>query len=115
MQTVVSNCPIEAAMRLLSGRWPTLLVYYLKNGPKRFSDLQRDNPAISHRILAHELKKLERAGVVLRTARPGFPLRVDYELTVAGRRLVPLTDALGEWWTRLRIEEKNRASPPVSA
>jgi DNA-binding HxlR family transcriptional regulator len=98
MQTVVSRCPIEEVMRVLSGRWPTLLLYYLKDGVKRFSDLQRDNPTISHRILRLELRKLEEAGIVSRTAHPGYPLRVDYELTDAGRRLVPLIDALGDWW-----------------
>lgn len=102
MQTVVSNCPIEEVMRVLSGRWPTLLLYYLKDGTKRFSDLQRDNPTISHRMLSLELRKLEDAGIVARTAHDGYPLRVDYDLTDAGRRLVPLVDALGEWWERER-------------
>ena len=36
MKDVVSRCPIEEVMRLLSGRWPTLLLYYLKDGTKRF-------------------------------------------------------------------------------
>ena len=98
MKNVVSRCPIEAAMRLLSGRWPTLLLYYLKDGAKRFSDLRRDNPTISHRMLTLELRKLEEAGVVRRTAYPGYPLRVDYDLTAVGLRLVPLIDALGDWW-----------------
>jgi DNA-binding HxlR family transcriptional regulator len=98
MQTVVSRCPIEEVMRVLSGRWPTLLLYYLKDGVKRFSDLQRDNPTISHRMLTLELRKLEVAGIVTRTAHEGYPLRVEYALTEAGRRLVPLVDALGEWW-----------------
>ena len=98
MKDVVSRCPIEEAMRLLSGRWPTLLLYYLKGGTKRFSDLRRDNPTISHRMLTLELRKLEDVGVVRRTAYSGYPLRVDYELTAAGRRLVPLIDAIGDWW-----------------
>jgi DNA-binding HxlR family transcriptional regulator len=98
MKNVVSRCPIEEAMQLLSGRWPTLLLYYLKDGTKRFSDLRRDNPTISHRMLTLELRKLEDAGVVRRTAYPGYPLRVDYDLTPAGLRLVPLIDALGDWW-----------------
>jgi DNA-binding HxlR family transcriptional regulator len=100
MKDVVSRCPIEEAMRVLSGRWPTLLLYYLKPGPRRFSDLQRDNPTISHRILTLELRKLEEAGIVQRTAYPGYPLRVDYTLTSAGERLVPLIDALGAWWVQ---------------
>ena len=101
MKDLVSRCPIEEVMRLLSGRWPTLLLYYLKDGTKRFSDLNRDNPGLSHRMLALELRKLEEAGIVRRTAHAGYPLRVDYDLTPSGRQLVPLVDALGNWWEGL--------------
>lgn len=99
MKTAVSECPIEEAMVLLSGRWPTLLLYYLSAGTKRFSELQRDNPTISHRMLTLELRKLEKAGIVARTAHAGYPSHVEYSLTPAGLRLLPLIDALGDWWT----------------
>jgi DNA-binding HxlR family transcriptional regulator len=71
MKDLVSRCPIEEAMQVLSGRWPTLLIYYLKDGTKRFSDLRRDNPTISHKMLAFELRKLEEAGIVERTEFEG--------------------------------------------
>lgn len=112
MKDVVSRCPIEEAMRVLSGRWPTLLLYYLADGTKRFSDLKRDNPTVSHRMLTLELRKLEAAGVVRRTDHPGYPRRVDYDLTRAGLKLVPLIDALGDWWEET---EADRASPAVIA
>jgi DNA-binding HxlR family transcriptional regulator len=98
MKNLVSRCPIEEAMQIMSGRWPTLLIYYLKEGTKRFSDLRRDNPAISHKMLTLELRKLEDAGIVERTEFGGYPLRVEYDLTPAGLNLVPLLGALGEWW-----------------
>lgn len=98
MKDLVSRCPIEEVMQILSGRWPTLLIYYLKQGTKRFSDLRRDNPTISHRMLALELRKLEDAGIVSRTEFGGYPLRAEYDLTAAGHALVPLIDALGDWW-----------------
>ena len=98
MKSLVSRCPIEEVMHILSGRWPTLLIYYLKQGTKRFSDLRRDNPTISHKMLTLELRKLEDAGIVERTEFDGYPLRVEYQLTPAGHRLVPLIDALGDWW-----------------
>jgi DNA-binding HxlR family transcriptional regulator len=98
MKTLVSRCPIEEVMQVLSGRWPTLLIYYLKEGTKRFSDLRRKNPTISHKMLALELRKLEDAGIVVRTEFEGYPLRVEYDLTPAGHKLVPLIDALGDWW-----------------
>ena len=104
MKNAISLCPIEEAMILLGGRWATLLLYYLKSGARRFSDLRRDNPGISHRMLTLELRKLEEAGVVKRTAFDGYPLRVDYELTLAGQRLVPMIDALGDWWEETLAE-----------
>ena len=106
MKDVVSRCPIEGTMRVLSGRWPTLLLYYLKDGTKRSSELRRDNPTASHRILALELRKLEDAGIVRRTAHSGYPLHVDYDLTASGLKLVPLIDALGAWW---KYSEDDRA------
>ncbi|HEV7345963.1 MAG TPA: helix-turn-helix domain-containing protein [Devosia sp.] len=98
MKHLVSRCPIEEVMQILSGRWPTLLIYYLQEGTKRFSDLRRDNPTISHKMLTLELRKLEDAGIVRRTEFSGYPLRVEYDLTAAGGRLVPLIDAIGNWW-----------------
>ncbi len=91
-------------MRVLSGRWPTLLLYYLQDGTKRFSDLRRDNPTVSHRMLSLELRKLEAAGIVTRTEHGGYPRHVDYALTAAGRQLVPLIDALGDWWDATAVE-----------
>ena len=98
MKDLVSRCPIEEVMQVLSGRWPTLLIYYLKDGTKRFSDLRRDNPTVSHRILTLELRKLEKAGIVQRTVFDGYPLRGEYDLTPSGLTLLPLVDALGDWW-----------------
>lgn len=110
MKDLISRCPIEEVMQVLSGRWPTLLIYYLKEGTKRFSDLRRDNPTISHKMLTLELRKLEIAGIVQRTEFEGYPLRVEYDLTPAGHRLVLLIDALGDWWEAtddLRAEPTN--------
>jgi DNA-binding HxlR family transcriptional regulator len=104
MLDTVSRCPIEEAMNVLSGRWPTLLLYYLKDGSRRFSELQRDNPTISHRVLSRELKKLEGAGIIARIERGGFPLHVAYMLTPAGEKLMHLIDAIGDWWERTENE-----------
>lgn len=93
-------------MLVLSGRWPTLLLYYLKDGAKRFSELRRDNPSVSHRMLTLELRKLEQAGIVSRTNHPGYPRRVDYALTQAGLSLVPLIDAIGTWWEESEVTRR---------
>ena len=98
-------------MQVLSGRWTSLLIYYLKQGTKRFGELRRDNPIISHKMLTQQLRKREETGIVARTEFEGYPLRVEYDLTPAGLRLVPLLDALGEWW--LSTEMARPAGRPV--
>ena len=104
MKDTVSDCPIEEAMRVLGGRWRTLLIYYLKDGPRRFGELRRDNPGISHRMLTLGLRELEGAGVVRRTVYAEVPPKVEYALTEAGHRVMPIIDALGDWWEGLAAE-----------
>ena len=113
MKDLVSRCPIEEVMQVISGRWPGLLIYYLKQGTKRFSDLRRDNPAISHKMLTLELRRLEDAGIVARSEFEGYPLRVEYDLTPAGLRLVPLLDALGSWWDATAAGRSQTGTLPV--
>ncbi|WP_369062018.1 helix-turn-helix domain-containing protein [Caulobacter sp. 73W] len=115
MKTVVSECPIEEVMRVLSGRWPTLLIYYLKDGPRRFSDLRRDNPTVSHRMLSLELGRLAAAGVVTRTDFGGYPRRVDYALSAHGEALVPLINALGDWWEQCASRQGGAPGPQLDA
>ena len=83
---------------LLSGRWRARILYYLSQGPMRFNELKRANAGISQQMLTRELRALEEAGVIERTVYPQVPPRVDYTLTEAGQRLMPIIDSLGEWW-----------------
>jgi DNA-binding HxlR family transcriptional regulator len=115
MKDTVSGCPIEDAMRLLGGRWRTLLVYYLIDGKKRFAQLRRDNPKISHRMLTLELRTLEDAGVVTRTVIPGRIAHVEYELTDAGRKLIPLINALGDWYEELQRQRLSELATSEAA
>ncbi|KUZ16647.1 HxlR family transcriptional regulator [Burkholderia diffusa] len=100
MKTSATGCSVEEAMRLLGGRWRLLLVSYLLDGPKRFSDLRRDMPRISQRMLTLDLRALEDAGFVRRTVYPEVPVRVEYDLTADGDRLRPVVEvmrAFGLW------------------
>lgn len=81
-------------MRLLGGRWRLLLVSYIVDGPKRFSELRRDVPGISQRSLTLDLRALEEAGLVKRTVHPTAPVRVEYALTADGERLKPVVKVM---------------------
>ncbi len=75
----------------------------------RFSELQKNIPAISHRMLAITLKTLESLNLVHREAYPEVPPRVEYSLTGLAKDLIPLLQQLIDW-AEEHVEEliKNR-------
>lgn len=91
------GCPTRRILDLIGGRWTVLIVGALGDGPLRFSDLQRRVGGISQKMLTQTLRSLERDGLVSRTAQLQVPVRVDYELTSAGRSLVGPLKALEDW------------------
>lgn len=102
MKATVSACPLESTVMLLNGRWRSLILYWLDQGPMRFNELRRANAGISPRMLSLDLHELEKGGVVSRTVVPAVPAHVEYALTDAGRALMPLLKALGDWWDDTR-------------
>ncbi|PCE34155.1 winged helix-turn-helix transcriptional regulator [Burkholderia ubonensis] len=111
MKTSATGCSVEEAMRLLGGRWRLLLVSYLLDGPKRFSDLRRDVPGISQRMLTLDLRALEEAGLVRRTVYPEVPVKVEYDLTADGDRLRPVVEVMRDFglWLKARDAEAAHA------
>lgn len=61
-------CDVEALLNLIEGRWKLLLLFHLFDGKvQRYSDLERLIPAISQKMLAQQLRQLEREGLLQRT------------------------------------------------
>ncbi|MDN7874399.1 winged helix-turn-helix transcriptional regulator [Burkholderia aenigmatica] len=109
MKSSATGCSVEEAMRLLGGRWRLLLVSYLLDGPRRFSDLRRDMPGISQRMLTLDLRALEDAGLVRRTVYPEVPVRVEYDLTADGDRLRPVVEVMREFGLWLKARDADAA------
>ena len=100
---------VEQALSMLSGRWKLLILFPLFGGQvQRFSDLERLMPQISQKMLAQQLRQLEKDGMVLRIVHPLVPPKVEYRLTDWGQTLCPALDALLAW-----AEAKGR--PAVSS
>jgi DNA-binding HxlR family transcriptional regulator len=81
----------------IGDKWTTLVILLLKDGAKRFSELQRTIHGISAKMLAQTLRSLERDGLVTRTIYPEVPPRVEYTLTPLGETLCAPIAAILEW------------------
>jgi len=92
-------------MRLLGGAWTPNILWYLRESPRRFSELKGDLQGVSAKTLSARLRKLERDGVLSREVKPTSPPTVEYRLTTLGGRLIPAIEAIvdvGHQLKRLR-------------
>ncbi|MEV7519998.1 helix-turn-helix domain-containing protein [Streptomyces sp. NPDC091371] len=78
------TCPSRETLEHVTGRWGSLILGALREGPCRFNELRRRVEGVSEKMLSQTLHALERDGVVHREAQPTNPPRVDYELTPLG-------------------------------
>jgi DNA-binding HxlR family transcriptional regulator len=89
---------VEQTLKILDGRWKLEILFHLFDARlHRFSELARAIPAISEKMLAQQLRQMERDCVVRRVVHPEVPPRVEYALTPWGLTLCPALDALLEW------------------
>jgi len=93
------TCGLDAALRIVAGKWKPLVVYFLLAGPKRYSELRRAACGVSDKVLIQHLKELESDQVVQRTDYHEIPPRVDYALTPLGRGLAQALMPLCDWGT----------------
>jgi DNA-binding HxlR family transcriptional regulator len=99
------KCPIGTCMDLLGGAWSPNVIWYLSEGPRRFSELQVDMRPISAKMLSQRLKELERKGVVRRRVLDTSPPSVEYSLTGLGQELVPAIEAIAHVGFKLKQQQ----------
>src|SRR5437016_13035836 len=87
---------VAKAADLLGRRWVLAILWAsAEAGAVRFNEFKQALEGIPPRTLAQRLMELEEAGVLERRVVPDTrPPRVEYRLTVSGRRLGPRRDGM---------------------
>jgi DNA-binding HxlR family transcriptional regulator len=93
---------IADALYAIGGKWKLRIIIALKEGNRRFNELQRVIDGISAKVLSAELKDLELNGFVTRKVFTGTPVIVEYELTDYSETLSDVLQSLSEWGTMHR-------------
>jgi len=102
-------CPVALGAEIFAERWTPLILRELLLGPRSFGDIHRGVPRISKNLLTQRLESLRSSGIIeqVETDREH---RHHYRLTLAGRQLGPVIDALGTWgynWACKDLEDEN--------
>lgn len=100
------NCGLDLIGEVLYGKWKVRLLWFINEGHKRPSELQRKISDASRRVLNMQLKELEQHELITKVIYAVVPPKVEYSLTDFGKTLIPIIAVLGQWGddneTRLR-------------
>jgi DNA-binding HxlR family transcriptional regulator len=97
------KCPIQFVLAIndtlnvLSGKWKLPIIGSLMFDKKRFTEIQRNIPKITPRMLSKELKELEMNRIITRTVYNTIPVSVEYELSPSGKSITDVLDKMVDW------------------
>lgn len=91
------GCPVEKTLEVVSGKWKCVILWWLRQGEKRFGEILLLIPAITNKVLAQQLRELELDHLIRRETYGERPPRVEYFLTEKGRSLQPLVELMCDW------------------
>ena len=106
MQTMAARkrytCGLEAALEVVGGKWKVLILWGLRDEPRRFGELRRLIPGISEKMLIQHLKEMQADGIATRKDYKEVPPRVEYSITPFGRALGKSLIPLCTWGIKNR-------------
>jgi len=96
------NNSIELSLNVIGGKWKMLILWLLKDDSKRYGELKKSLPGVTHKMLTLQLRELESDEIISRKVYPEVPPKVEYNLTLLGKSVIPVIDLLREWGEEYR-------------
>ena len=91
------NCPVEATLFLIGGKYKPLILWYLIEKPLHYMELKRLITKATTKMLSHKIRDLEYWGMVDREDIPEKPPRTLYSLTDFGKSVIPVLNSMCNW------------------
>lgn len=91
------QCPVETVLKMIGGKYKTLILWHLLSGSMRNGEIHRKVPKATPKMLTQQLRELEVDGLINRTVYAQVPPKVEYSLTELGISLKPILQMIYEW------------------
>ena len=91
------RCPLELSIDLIGGKWKCVILWHLRKGKLRFSQLKKRLPGVTQKMLTQQLRDLEENGLIHREVYPVVPPKVEYSLTDEGKVFLPVLKSMYKW------------------
>lgn len=102
-------CYICVTQRSMRGKWKMVIIWLLKEGTKRFNELQKSIPQIKQGSLTLQLRELELDGYINRKVYDTIPPQVEYSLTQSGLEFLDVMDKMYDWGRKHALDILKKA------
>ncbi len=106
------SCPLDATIAVIGGKYKLDIIYYLFDRTLRYSELAKLVKA-TPKMLAEQLKELERDGIINRVLYPVVPPKTEYSLTELGNKLCKVVIEMFKFG--IELYAVNKVEQPCSA
>jgi DNA-binding HxlR family transcriptional regulator len=97
--------PVDYVLKKIGSTWKIPVLWRLKKHSRRYSDLQKDIPHISQKMLTQTLKELEADGFISKQTFAEVPPRTEYSLTAKGTQAIDIITTLRNYGLQLMKED----------
>lgn len=91
------TCPVEATIQLIGGKYKSVILWHLMGKTLRYSEIHKLMPKATDKMLAQQLRELEKDGLINRKVYPVVPPKTEYSLTDFGNTLSPILVEMCNW------------------
>jgi len=98
--------PVQLVMEQIGGTWKAPILWRLNGNTLRYSELRKDIPRISDKMLTTQLRELEEDGYINRKVYAVVPPKTEYSLTVKGQDILKLITTIRNYGLKM-IEQQN--------
>lgn len=91
------NCPVDATLNLIGGKYKSLILWHLMDNTLRFGELSKLIPQATPKMLTQQLRELEEDQLIIRTVYPVVPPKVEYKLSDLGNSIRPILETMYSW------------------
>lgn len=89
---------MKSTSKILGHKWVPVITYHIyDNDEIRFSEIQEEVGGITNKTLSNNLDRMQDRGIIDRNVKDDKPVKITYELTEFGEKLIPLVKEMISW------------------
>jgi DNA-binding HxlR family transcriptional regulator len=97
--------PVDFILQQIGGTWKAPVLWRLKSKSLRYTELEKDIPHISQKMLTKTLRELEANGIIDKKIFAEVPPHTEYSITEKGKKIITLIASIRSLGVELMKDE----------